>query len=121
MPFSDIADRILGPKYELSLVFCGHPLSRRLNRDRRGIDKPTNILSFPLDREAGEIFLDLDLIAREYREKFAEFFPRSSASVRRWTAFLFIHGCLHLKGMDHGDKMESEEQRYFKLFLDRQI
>ena len=30
--------------------------------------------------------------------------------------FVFIHGCVHLKGFDHGDKMEKVEEKFRKIF-----
>jgi len=33
-----------------------------------------------------------------------------------YIAYLFIHACLHLKGLDHGTKMEQLEQKYIKQF-----
>jgi len=97
--FKKIKDEILGKKYELSLVFCGNALSRKLNRIYRGKDKPTNVLSFPLSKNSGEIFINLS--------KIGEFSP----------AHLFIHGCLHLKGMRHGSKMEKVEKQLLKKWL----
>lgn len=77
---------------------------RRLNRERRHKDKPTNVLSFPLDKKNGEIFLNWPLIVRE-----APIFKRSA---KEHALILFIHGLLHLKGLDHGSRMESLEEYY---------
>ena len=96
-PFADYKEKILGSKYDLSLVFCGPALARRLNREQRGKDKVTNILSFPLTKSSGEIFIKL---------------PASDFSV----GHLFIHGLLHLKGFNHGSKMEVEEKRFLSLY-----
>jgi len=93
-----IKEKILGKDYELSLVFCKDTLSRKLNRIYRGKDKPTNILSFPLSKNSGEIFINTD--------RLDGFSP----------TYLFIHGLLHLKGMQHGVKMDNEEKRFLKLF-----
>src|SRR5436190_1008850 len=89
---------ILGQDYELSLVFCTNPLSRKLNRIYRGKDKPTNVLAFPLSKTSGEIFINTD-----HLDGFSPL-------------YLLIHGLLHLKGMRHGAKMNSEEHRFFNLF-----
>lgn len=90
--FAKIAEEALGPEYELSLVFCADALSRKLNRTYRDKDYPTNVLSFPISKKAGEIFINLS--------KLGEF------SVPE----LFVHGCFHLKGMEHGRTMEKAEQ-----------
>lgn len=90
--FASIAEHILGKRYELSLVFCGDALSKRLNGAYRGKDYPTNVLSFPISEEVGEIFINLS--------------KRGPFSVPE----LFIHGCFHLKGMEHGRTMETAEK-----------
>lgn len=108
LPFVDIKNSILGERYELSIVFCGSGLSKRLNRTYRGKNKPTNVLSFPLSKKSGEIVIDLVRSKKEapqFDEKFVNFI-----------GFLFIHGLLHLKGLDHGSTMESKERRFRKMF-----
>jgi probable rRNA maturation factor len=102
--FELIKNEILGERFELSLVFCGQALSRRLNNTYRGKNSPTNVLSFPLDKNSGEIFLDLGKIKSETK-KFGMNFSKL-------TAYLFIHGCLHLKGMEHGAKMDELEHKF---------
>lgn len=109
---SSIQERILGKQYELSLVFAGDVLSRRLNRERRGKDGPANTLSFALTKNSGEIFINMRQVARD-AEHFGER-PRSFA------LRLFIHSLLHLKGFSHGSIMDSEERKYgahFRRFL----
>lgn len=91
--FRKIKNKILGSQYELSLVFTADPLIKRLNRTYRGVDKPTNVLAFPLSPTSGEIFINPS------RAK-----PFSAKQ-------LFIHACLHLKGMGHGDTMERAEKK----------
>jgi len=108
LPYQDIARAILGRKYDLSLVLCASTLSRRLSRERRGKDKPGNVISFPLGEASGEIFLDLALIKREAKEQGIE--------CDDYTLFLFIHGCLHLAGMEHGATMERREQNLVRRF-----
>ncbi|MEK9171906.1 MAG: rRNA maturation RNase YbeY [Patescibacteria group bacterium] len=88
-----IKNKVLGINYELSLVFASDALTRRLNRIYRGIDKPTNILAFPLSKTSGEIFIN-----RSRAKPFS-------------VKYLFIHGLLHLKGMGHGDTMEQAEKK----------
>jgi len=106
--FDLIEKAVLGEGYDLSLVFCGHTTSRRLNSTLRGKDKPTNVLSFPLSKTSGEIFIDLSKVRAE-QKKFGMKFSKL-------VAYLFIHGCLHLKGMSHGDKMEKTEAKLLKQF-----
>ena len=103
-----IKDKALGTDYELSLVFVGNKESQKLNREHRDKDKPTNIRSFPLDDMTGEIFIDLKKCEEEASE-FERDFPN-------FLVFLFIHGCMHLKGFDHGSTMESKEKALRNLF-----
>jgi probable rRNA maturation factor len=99
---------VLGNKYDVSVVFCGEKLSQRLNRTYRKKNKPTNVLSFPLSKHEGEIFLNLIRIKKEAQKK--------GLPWAGYLSYLFIHGLLHLKGHDHGSRMEAEEKRILKLF-----
>ncbi len=108
VPFASIKKEALGEKYSLSLVFIGKKKSTNLNYSYREKNKPTNILSFPLDKNAGEIFITLDLTKKE-----AKNFSRTHDN---FVAFLFIHGLMHLKGMEHGSRMEEAEKKLRKKF-----
>ena len=102
VPFSDIAKGVLGSKYTVSFVLCGDYLSRRLNRTYLKKDYSTNILSFPLNKKEGELFLNL---AKARREARLIGLPEVT-----WVTYLFIHGLLHLKGLAHGSTMEKRER-----------
>jgi len=106
--FSQIAQRILGSRYSLSIVICGDSLARRLNSTFRKKDYPANVLSFALSKDEGEIFLNIKKAAREARAL--------SIKVEKRLAHLFIHGCLHLKGYKHGKNMDSFEKKILKQF-----
>ena len=108
LPFARIKDFILGKKYELSVVFLGNAASQALNKKWRGKNKPTNVLSFPLSKKAGEIFIN-PAKARKEAGSFGRSLPN-------FIAFLYIHGLVHLKGFDHGEKMEAEEIKARKKF-----
>ncbi len=108
LPFEVMKDEVLGKDYELSLVFVTEAESHKINLAYRQKDKPTNILSFPLEKNAGEIF-----ICPEYAKKEAPDFERE---YENYLAFLFIHGLVHLKGFDHGSRMENEEQKFRNKF-----
>jgi probable rRNA maturation factor len=107
--FGVIAESILGEKYELSIVLIGDQKARRLNIAYRNKNTPANVLSFPLSTHSGEIFLN---IARAKREA-ASYGLTPTEHVR----FLLIHGCLHLRGYDHGSTMERAEQTFLKRFV----
>ena len=106
--FAKIKDEALGKDYSLSLVFIGERRSRKLNSSYRGKDKSTNILSFTLDKKSGEIFITPALVKRQTKK-----FERNFKNLM---TFLFIHGLMHLKGLDHGSTMERAEQKLRKQF-----
>ena len=60
-----LKNKILGKKYKLSVVLANPNLSKKLNKNYRKKNRPTNILSFPLSKKEGEIFLDLKTIKKE--------------------------------------------------------
>ena len=106
--FELIKKAILGSKYELSLVFITAPKIQKLNKTYRNINKPTDILSFPLSKTSGEIFI----CKTEAKKMMAEF----GRTYENFLAFLFIHGLVHLKGYDHGVKMEKVEIKFREKF-----
>lgn len=108
LPFAKIAAVVLGPEYDCSLVIISPRKSRTLNRTYRGKDAPTNILSFPLENDAGEIFIDLSTTRKGA--------PAFCRSYTNFVAFIFIHGLFHLKGYYHGATMERQEQKIRKIF-----
>ena len=97
LPFERIAASILGERYELSLVICGDALARRMNSTYRHKNYAANVLSFPLGNREGELFLNVQ-------------------TLRARLLLLFIHGCLHLKGMRHGKRMDALEMNLCKRF-----
>lgn len=108
LPFVDAKNAILGKKYQLSLVFANRTTSTQLHKEWKHADGPANILSFPITNDSGEIFISLEA-ARTECKKFGLDFTN-------YVGFLFIHGLLHLKGLDHGDIMEQAEKRWCKKF-----
>jgi probable rRNA maturation factor len=78
----------------------GAAASRRLNRDYRGKDKPTNVLSFPastVEREIGGALGDLVICAPVVA---AEARAQHKPPTAHW-AHMVVHGILHLHGYDH--------------------
>lgn len=106
--FSEIKNSVLGKKYELSLVFIGDTRAKKLNQIHRQKDYIPNVLSFPIDEQTGEIFINLKQLKKE-TSKF-------EMNHKTLTKFMFIHGCLHLKGLEHGPEMEKLEQKFLKKF-----
>jgi probable rRNA maturation factor len=81
---------------EVALVLAGDRLLRRLNRDYRGQDRPTDVLSFP--GEGGEAGLGDVVVSVETAERNARAGGRSLA---RELDVLALHGFLHVLGYDH--------------------
>jgi probable rRNA maturation factor len=108
IPFEAMARQVLGARYELSLVVCGDRLATKMNKAYRKKSYAPNVLSFPLDKENGEIFLNVRKAEREARIY--------GVNVRDRLALLYVHGLWHLKGYDHSDKMEQREQDTLKKF-----
>ncbi len=108
LPFARMKEAILGSKYSLSVALVTPRESHRLNLTYRQKDKPTNVLSFPLDKRSGELVLDL-ATSRKGAKDF-------DMTPEKFLVFLVIHGMLHLKGYDHGSTMEKEERKFLKKF-----
>lgn len=106
--FSLMKKAVLGDDYELSLVIISKNEIKKLNKSYRGINEPTDILSFPLSDGDGEIFICLEIARKE-----ASNFGRSYDN---FVKFLFIHGLVHLKGFKHSDKMEVKEKKIREMF-----
>ncbi|MEM9336562.1 MAG: rRNA maturation RNase YbeY [Patescibacteria group bacterium] len=109
--YAIMAEDILGKRYDVSLVFVGTKRAQSLNIQYRNKSYTPNVLSFPLSNEQGEIYI-CPSAAKAQAKDF-------TMSEREYIAFLFIHGCLHLKGHTHGATMEKAEQRYFKKYFRR--
>jgi probable rRNA maturation factor len=107
-PYQSIKEAILGKGYQLSLTFIGEKKARALNTTYRHKTYVPNVLSFPLDEKNGDIFICPAIAYPEAKDYFL--------SKEGYIAFLFIHGCLHLKGFDHSDKMEALERKFVKQF-----
>ena len=78
----------------LCLVLADDALQRRLNREFRGADKPTNVLSFEgAPATLGDVVLALETIAAEAEAQ--------GKTLDDHVAHLVVHGVLHLMGYDH--------------------
>lgn len=108
VPFADIKNTLLGKKYNLTIIFCSPKESQDRNRTYRDKDYPTNILSFPLDEKEGEIYISLSIVRRDAK--------KFNMTPLHFLHLLMVHGCLHLKGHDHGSTMEALEAKYTKKF-----
>jgi len=110
--------------YEVSISFVDNEEIRSLNKEYRGIDKETDVLSFPMldfvDEELEEEDEDAEYIDEELplgdivisMEKASEQAQDYGHSQERELAFLLVHGMLHLLGYDH--ESEAEEKEMFE-------
>ncbi|MCS6998386.1 MAG: rRNA maturation RNase YbeY [Aquificaceae bacterium] len=95
---------------ELNLYLTDDPTTRKLNREYRGKDKATDVLSFPFGEQAGgyrllgEIVLSLDTAERQAREL--------GHGLEEEIKRLVVHGFVHLLGYDH--ERGEEEERVFR-------
>ena len=98
----------------ISLSLIDNNEIRNLNRDYRGIDRPTDVISFAYldgqDREtiykSGAIVIlgDIYISTQKAQEQSQEY----NHSLNRELSFLFVHGLLHLLGYDHIEKEDEE-------------
>ncbi|CCF05908.1 rRNA maturation RNase YbeY [Bacillus velezensis] len=101
---------------EVSVTIVTNEEIRRINRDYRGKDTPTDVISFALEEEGedeveivgadmppvlGDIIISADR-TKEQAEEYGHSFMRE-------LGFLAVHGFLHLLGYDHMTKEEEEE------------
>ena len=104
---AQVAPELANPRLSASLLFADDAEVHALNREWRGKDKPTNVLSFPmLERDKllelapegppellGDIALALETCAREAADK--------DVPLEHHATHLIVHGLLHLAGHDH--------------------
>lgn len=108
LPFERMARRVLGPRYSLSIVICGDTLARRINTEYRKKTYAPNVLSFPLSKTEGEIFLNLRKAEREAKT--------FGIPLKERFAYLLVHGLFHLRGHQHGRTMEAAERTVMRAF-----
>jgi probable rRNA maturation factor len=105
---------------ELSIRIVDAAESQQLNRDYRGKDKPTNVLSFPFEspvplqpRLLGDLVICAPVVA-------AEAAAQGKAEWQHW-AHLTVHGCLHLLGYDHTNDDDAEQMESREIAILRQF
>ena len=99
---------------EVSVTFCSAEHIHKLNFEFRGVDKPTDVLSFPLydngdfdpdECQMGAALGDIVISVPRAREQAEEL----GNSFIREVAFLSVHSTLHLLGYDHERSAEEDE------------
>ena len=105
-------DELADGKAELTVRIVNDAESQALNRDYRGKDKPTNVLSFPFEAPEfampsavsnhylGDLVICAGVVAAEAKEQ-------DKALNHHW-AHMVVHGVLHLLGYDHIKNAEAE-------------
>ena len=105
----------LDEDYEISVTFVRSRTIHTINRDYRGIDRPTDVISFAIQddledfeeeyNDLGDIFINIDYARKQAKEY--------GHSYEREICFLFTHGLLHCLGYDHMEEKDAEVM--FKL------
>jgi len=100
---------------DIELIVTSNDDIQQINKEYRGIDRPTDVLSFPYDAmpmaPLGSIVISQDMVvlkAKELGHKESDEF-----------VLLFIHGLLHLLGLDHevdDGEMRSKEEELIRKF-----
>lgn len=109
------------PETELyiSLMLTDEDSIRVINRDYRGIDKPTDVISLEMHEDSvidgksvyytGDIILSYENLLRDSQEV--------GRTIAQHSTFLIIHGLLHLLGHDHQEDDEAEVMESAELEL----
>ena len=100
---------------EVELLIIDEKSMHELNLEHRGMDKTTDVLSFPVDdfphAPLGSIVINYELASQKAQEL--------GHSIEEETTLLFIHGMLHLLGFDHEidhGEMREEEKAWIKQY-----
>lgn len=104
---------------ELSVTFVRSRTIHKINRDYRGIDRPTDVISFAIrddpdeeipeeEKDLGDLFINIDYARKQAKEY--------GHSYQREIGFLFTHGMLHCLGYDH---MKPEDEKVMFALQDR--
>lgn len=101
---------------ELTIRFVDEQESQALNRDYRGKDKPTNVLSFPFENPPGmtlpllgDLIICHAVVLNEADEQ--------QKPLAHHYAHMVVHGTLHLMGYDHIEDQEAEEMEQLERTL----
>lgn len=100
---------------DVELVFVSDDEMRKINYEQRGIDKATDVLSFPYEQVfgglMGSVVISTDTASRVASEL--------GHSIECEIALLFLHGVLHILGYDHeidGGQMRQKEKEVIEHF-----
>lgn len=91
---------------EVCVSYCDDEDIRALNAQWRGLDKPTNVLSFPTPGDLarkpllGDVVIAFETVSREAREQ--------DKKLVDYVCYMIAHGFLHILGYDHETALEAE-------------
>ena len=101
---------------ELTIRLVDEEESQRLNREYRGKDRPTNVLSFPADLPSviespllGDLVICAPVVMQEAQQQ-------NKTAEAHW-AHMVVHGVLHLLGYDHQNEQEAAEMEQTEAVL----
>ena len=103
---------------EIEVILCTLSEIHQLNREQRGVDRPTDVLSFPMeesleeaepDPATGAVFLGSMALCIDKAKEQAEEYGHS---LKREISFLAVHSLLHLLGYDHELSEEDEKEMF---------
>lgn len=112
--FAFIALAAIGkPEWSATIAFVSDKKIRELNRQFRGIDKTTDVLSFPAEEDLnlGDIAVSVQTAATQAKE--------NGLSLDKEIAQLILHGLLHLNGYDH--ETDNGEMNRLEIKLRRKL
>lgn len=130
VPFQDIAEHVLKDRpwsqpTEVTILLSNNEAVHKLNRDYRGKDKPTNVLSFP--NLSQEDFAHLNQMPQDYVvhlgdvvisfNKIQEESDHAHQPFDHHLIHLTIHGILHLLGYDHVNEKDAEVMQTLEINL----
>jgi probable rRNA maturation factor len=116
-PWKEMAEKMLqaigGERSSATIAFVSDQTIRQLNNQFRGIDKATDVLSFPAedDDNLGDIAISVDTAAAQCSE--------NGLTLDGEIAQLMLHGLLHLSGYDH--ETDGGEMNRLELKLRKQL
>lgn len=101
---------------EVTIRIASETESQSLNKEYRGKDKPTNVLSFPFEAPAGlnipllgDLIICSDVVQQEAIQQ-------NKPLLDHW-AHMVIHGCLHLLGFDHINDDDATEMEALEVTI----
>lgn len=101
---------------DVEIILTDNETIQNYNREYRNIDKPTDVLSFPIENISGHEPAGTIVISLEYAKNTID---SLSHSLENEAALLLIHGLLHLQGYDHevdNGEMRDKEEYWIKHF-----